>query len=265
MFSMMSRFAKRNVRRSGTCTARAALVALLLPAAAGAASLPPGFVYLRDVDPGIVQDMRYAGFNNFTGRPVPGYAAAECVLRREVAEALAKVQADLAAQNLALKVYDCYRPTRAVAAFANWARSADDAATRRFYPKLDKLRLFSLGYIAAHSAHSEGIAVDLTLVARDAAPAAPFDAHAAYGPCTAPAAQRAPDNALDLGTGFDCFDDKSRTASAGLTREQQRLRALLVAAMRQRGFHNYFREWWHFSYGARRQAQDFPIPARRPQ
>ena len=110
MFSIMSHPAKSVVGRIGTWAARTALVALLLPAAALAGGLPPGLVYLRDIEPSIAQDMRYAGFNNFTGRPLPGYDAAECVLRREAAEALARVQADLAEQNLALKVYDCYRP-----------------------------------------------------------------------------------------------------------------------------------------------------------
>jgi len=240
-------------------------IALALPAAA-TGSLPPGFVYLRDVAPGIAQDMRYAGANNFTGHPLPGYDAAECVLKREAAEALGRVQADLAKQNLGLKVYDCYRPTRAVLAFARWAQSADDGATRRFYPKLDKRRLFADGYIASHSAHSTGIAVDLTLIARDAKenkkPAA-FDPHATYGPCTGPAAQRAPDNSLDMGTGFDCFDGKAHTASGAVTPEQARRRGLLVAAMRKRGFRNYFREWWHFSFGARpAQAYDFAIAPR---
>jgi zinc D-Ala-D-Ala dipeptidase len=238
------------------------LLLALLPAAALAGGLPPGFVYLRDVAPGIAQDMRYAGANNFTGAKVPGYDAPECVLRREAAEALTRVEADLAKQQLGLKVYDCYRPTRAVAAFARWAKSADDGATKRFHPKLDKLRLFSLGYIASHSAHSTGIAVDLTLVPLPTPPAAAFDAAASYGPCTGPAAARAPDTSLDMGTGFDCFDGKSHTASAGLTTEQARLRALLIAAMRQRGFRNYFREWWHFSFGARPAlAYDFPIEA----
>ena len=125
MFLPMSHFAKRNVRRIGTW---AALAALLMPAAALAGGLPPGFVYLRDVAPGIAQDMRYAGANNFTGRPLPGYDAAECVLRRAAAEALARVEADLAGQNLGLKVYDCYRPTRAVAAFARWAQAAPTTA-----------------------------------------------------------------------------------------------------------------------------------------
>jgi len=236
-------------------------ILLLQPAAA--ASLPAGLVYLRDVDPSIVQDMRYAGLDNFTGRALPGYDAAECVLRREAAEALARVQRDLAAQNLGLKVYDCYRPTRAVAAFARWAQGADAGATKRFYPALDKRRLFALGYIAAHSTHSTGIAIDLTLIKLGDPPAPAFDRNATYGPCTAPAPERAPDASIDMGTGFDCFDDKSRTASAAISPQQQRWRAMLTAAMRARGFHNYFREWWHFSFGPRpEQAYDFVIVSR---
>jgi D-alanyl-D-alanine dipeptidase len=174
---------------------------------------------------------------------------------------LAAALLSLAQQQLALKVYDCYRPTRAVAAFARWAQSADDGATKRFYPKLGKRRLFALGYIASHSAHSTGIAVDLTLVPLPAPPAATFDPVAHSGPCTAPT--RAPDTSLDMGTGFDCFDDRSHTANAAISSDQTHRRALLVAAMRKRGFRNYFREWWHFTFGARpAQAYDFPIAPR---
>jgi len=238
------------------------LLALTLPAAA-AERLPAGFVYLRDIDPSIAQDMRYAGSDNFTGRPLPGYGAPECVLRHDVAQALAQVQADLARENLSLKVYDCYRPIRAVRAFARWANDgAREAPSKRFYPALEKRTLFAEGYIAAQSAHSTGNAVDLTLIARPAPPAPPYDRNAAYGPCTGPAAQRAPDNSLDMGTGFDCFDARSHTASAAITPEQKRWRGMLVAAMRKHGLHNYFREWWHFSFGARGQAYDFAIGGR---
>ena len=261
MFSIMSHPAKSVVGRIGTWAALAAR--LLLPAAALAGGLPPGLVYLRDVDPSIAQDMRYAGPNNFTGRPLPGYDAAECVLRREAAEALARVQADLAAQNLGLKVYDCYRPTRAVAAFARWAQERrrrrdqallpharqEPAVRRRLYRR-------AFGAFDRHRRRSH------TGCARRS-PRAAFDAHATYGACTGPVAQRAPDNSLDMGTGFDCFDDNSRTASSAIAPEQARLRGVLVAAMRKRGFHNYFREWWHFSFGPRpAQAFDFVIEAR---
>ena len=214
--------------------------------------LPPGFAYLRDVDPSIIQDMRYATHNNFTGRPLPGYGAGECILRREVAEGLKAVQADLASEHLGLKVYDCYRPSRASRAMVDWAHDSDDSdATRRFYPAMHKGNLFALGFIAAHSRHSTGTAVDVTLVRLPPAPVARFDPSAKYGPCTAPAARRAPDNSLDMGTGFDCFDVRSYGASSVIGVQQRIWRNELKAAMRRHGFANYFREWWHYSfYGA---------------
>jgi D-alanyl-D-alanine dipeptidase len=226
------------------------------------AQVPAGFVYLRDIDPTIAQDMRYAGTDNFVGRPLPGYEAPECILRPEVAAALKRVQVDLAASGLSLKVYDCYRPTRAVRAMAAWAHDGrSDNATKRFFPKLQKSSLFALGYIASRSQHSTGLAVDLTLIAASNAPAAAFDPAAAYGPCTGAAAQRSPDNSVDMGTGYDCFDLKSHTASAGISAEQRRWRNTLVEAMRRQGFANYDREWWHFSYArsGRPSQQDFPI------
>jgi len=247
----------------------AAAVACLLapiPQNAGAQSpLPPNFVYLRDVDPAIVQDIRYAGADNFVGRPLPGYDAAECILRREAAIALKQVQADLAGASLALKVYDCYRPARASRAMAQWAsNSRDDGATGRFYPKLRKDSLFALGYIAAYSKHSTGTAIDLTLIGTSSPQIVSFDPAAAYGPCTGPAPQRAPDNSLDMGTGYDCFDGKSHTASAAVSAEQRRFRNLLVAAMAKRGFSNYHREWWHYTFrsGASSSYFDFPIRPR---
>jgi D-alanyl-D-alanine dipeptidase len=239
------------------------LVLSLLALPAAARELPGGFVYLRDIDSSIAQDMRYATYNNFTGRPLPGYNAAECILRRDVATALSKVQADLAKQQLSLKVYDCYRPRRAVAAMGRWANEKTrEEPTKRFYPKTDRSQLFGRGYIAPQSAHSTGTAVDLTLVKLPIAPAAPFDRTAHYGACTGPAAERAPDNSLDMGTGYDCFDPKSFTRSGAISRGQMQERATLNDAMRRHGFVNYFREWWHFSYGARGPAQDFPIQPR---
>jgi len=233
---------------------------LLASAPALAGRLPPSFVYLRDVAPAIAQDMRYASYDNFTGRPLPGYDAPECVLRRGVADALAKVEADLAKQSLGLKVYDCYRPARAVRAFARWSQTPDPApSTKRFFPALEKRTLFAQGYIAARSAHSTGTAVDLTLIALPPARAPHYDRAAAYGPCTGSADKRAPDASLDMGTGFDCFDDKSHTANATISTEAKHRRGILLAAMRRRGFHNYFREWWHFSFGTRGPAYDVPI------
>ena len=244
-------------------TLSALAVALSLPAGAAAAQdLPQGLVRLRDVDATIAQDMRYATTNNFTGRPLPGYDAGQCILARAAALALKRVQADLARENLSLKVYDCYRPTRAVAAMARWAANSHASAdTRRFYPALKKDRLFALGWIAAHSAHSRGVAVDLTLVPKGS-PQPAFDPNAHYGSCAGATAARAPDNSLDMGTGYDCFDARSFTRAAGLTRDEQARRAHLVTAMGRRGFVNYKREWWHFSYPAADQRRAYDVPVR---
>jgi zinc D-Ala-D-Ala dipeptidase len=239
-------------------------IALAAPAGAIAATaLPGGLVYLRDVDPTIAQDIRYAGDDNFVGRPLPGYGAAECLLRRDAALALKKVQADLAATGVGLKVYDCYRPTRAVRAMAQWAGDGRGAGTsKRFFPRFDKAKLFALGYIAMRSAHSSGTAIDLTLVPVPTPPAAKFDPAAGYGSCAGPLAQRAPDDSLDMGTGYDCLDPASHTANGAIDKDQRRNRATLVAAMRKRGFKNYFREWWHFSFGTPAGYFDVPIGPR---
>jgi D-alanyl-D-alanine dipeptidase len=240
----------------------AALALLLSQSAHAQSRLPEGFVYLRAVDASIAQDMRYATLDNFTGHPLPGYDAGECVLKRPAAEALKRAQAELARQNLSLKVYDCYRPTRAVAAMARWAsdpRATPD--TSRFYPNLKKNRLFALGYISGSSAHSRGVAVDLTVVPKGTQPP-PFDPNARYGACTD--ATSTPDNSLDMGTGYDCFDNKSFTQDATITPAQRANRQILLDVLRRQGFPNYKREWWHFSYPAAdtRVAYDFVIERR---
>lgn len=232
------------------------LTGVLAARAVTVEALAPPLVFLRDVDATILQDMRYAGYDNFTGAPVAGYEAGECALHREAAEALARVQARLRARGLSLKVYDCYRPLRAVAAFMEWAnRRERKAASRRFFPTLSKDVLVQRGYIAPLSGHSRAIAVDLTLVALPVKPAAAFDPAAAYGPCTGLAASRAPDNSVDMGTGYDCFDTRSHTADRRITRAQRQSRETLVEAMAREGFANFEQEWWHFAF---RAAEDSP-------
>jgi D-alanyl-D-alanine dipeptidase len=243
--------------------ATALALATFAPAAdaAGSPGLPPPLAYLRLVDPTIAQDIRYATANNFTGRPLPGYDASECVLHRAAAQALAKVQADLAAAHLALKVYDCYRPERAVRAMAAWSQDGKNGApTKRFFPHIDKRNLFALGYIARYSRHSSGTAVDLTLIEKGAKSAAPFDPATHYGACDGPLTARAPDNSIDMGTGYDCLDPKGHTATSGVTLEQHNRRMMLVAAMRKRGFSNYRLEWWHFTFDGTGGARHYDVP-----
>jgi D-alanyl-D-alanine dipeptidase len=235
------------------------LVMTALTAAAAQAQTP--LIYLRDIDASIRQDMRYAGSDNFTGKPLPGYDAAECMLRRPVALALKRVQADLAVAGLSLKVYDCYRPAAAVSAMVRWVRDPKPAVdTTRFYPAVDKSKLLS-GYISGRSAHSRGVAVDLTLIPTNAAPTS-FIPGTQYGPCTAPQRERAPDNSVDMGTGYDCFDVKSHTGNASITAEQTVNRRILLDAMRRHGFTNYKRDWWHFSFDKADDGVAFNAPIR---
>jgi zinc D-Ala-D-Ala dipeptidase len=232
--------------------------------AATAQSLPGGFAFLRDIDPSIIQDIRYAGPNNFVGRPLAGYEADECVVRRDVGLALKRVQRELAPQKLALKMLDCYRPARAVHDMVVWAQNGRETpAERRYNPSFSKKDLFRLGYIAEHSGHSTGAAVDLTLVDLTAGNSGAYDPNKAYADCTAPASARVPEASVDMGTGYDCSDVKAHTAARSITPDQRRWRNVLVAAMARQGFVNYSKEWWHFSLpGAAGPAYDFPITAR---
>ena len=241
------------------------LLALIHMTPVGAQALPGDFVYLREIDPSIRQDMRYAGVHNFMGRPLAGYDAAECVVKRKVGLALRAVQQELAAQNLSLMMLDCYRPVRAVRDTVIWAQNGrETAAERRYNPAFSKAELFRRGYVAENSGHSTGAALDLTLVDVGAPPSARFDPARAYADCTAPAAKRAPEDSVDMGTGYDCSDAKAHTASPAITPAQRRMRGILLQAMARQGFVNYAREWWHFSLpSAGREPYDFPIIARR--
>jgi zinc D-Ala-D-Ala dipeptidase len=225
------------------------LIVMMLPAPALAASgLPRGFVYLREVDPTIVQDIRYAGSHNFVGRPIRGYLAAECVLSEPAANALEQVQRQLAEKKLSLIVWDCYRPKRAVDDFLKWSRDPSHTEMKaEFYPRIDKPSLFALGYLAKPSAHSRGSTVDLAIVpsALSSAPPPP-DPSQPLKPCTAPKGERFEDGTIDFGTGYDCLDALGHTSNAPSGGTALHNRQSLKSYMRAAGFRSYAREWWHF-------------------
>src|SRR4029077_21024333 len=226
-----------------------------------AETLPGGFVRLADIDPTIRQDIRYAGVNNFIGRPLAGYGGAECIVKRDVGLALKRVQEELARQHLSLKMLDCYRPVRAVHDMVVWSQNGHETpAERRYNPAFSKKDLFRLGYIATHSLHSTGSAVDLTLVDLNSDNSRTFDPNKAYADCTAPEAARAPEGSVDMGTGYDCCDLKAHTAARLITESQRLWRMTLVNAMAKQGFVNYAKVWWHFSLpGAGGPAYDLEI------
>ncbi len=200
-----------------------ALAAAIGAQTAWAQERPAAFVDASTLVPGLVTDIRYAGSHNFVGRPIDGYQAARCLLTRAAANALADVARDLAPRGLVIKVFDCYRPVRAVMNFVRWARDLNDAVAKaEFYPNVDKRTLFRDGYIASHSGHSRGSTADLTLAMHDG-------------------------HELDMGTPFDFFSPRSWTAAASISAEQHANRMTLAAAMRRRGFRGYDKEWWHFT------------------
>lgn len=225
----------------------ALIVTMLLDPALAGSALPRGFVYLRDVDPTIVQDIRYAGSHNFVGRPIRGYLAAECILSAPAARALQAAQRRLADKKLALIVWDCYRPRRAVDDFIKWSRDPARAEMKaEFYPRTEKRDLFAFGYLAARSAHSRGSAVDLGIVPGEVSIAPQPDPSRPLKACTSPKGERFEDGTIDLGTGYDCLDMIAHTSSAAVGGTVRQNRQILKSAMREAGFRAYFREWWHF-------------------
>jgi len=245
--------------------ARIALLAVfLLPTFAleACGQMPGEFVDISSVVSGIVLDIRYATPHNFVGRRIPGYEAARCLLTRQAAEALARVQTTLRGSGLGLKVYDCYRPQTAVDAFVEWGRDLGDQAMKaEFYPSVDKRNLFQDGYIAERSSHSRGSTVDLTIVALPAA-RPDTDRRTELVSCETEQSLRFADASLDMGTGYDCFSPRSHTLFAELPAEQRANRLLLKHLMESSGFVNLPEEWWHFTLSAEPHPDryfDFPV------
>lgn len=222
---------------------------------------PADFVHLRAIDPSILQELRYAQDHNFVGRPIVGYQAAECLLTRKAALALQHAQQRFLKLGYTLKVYDCYRPQRAVADFVEWSHSDSTLMKTEFYPHLDKSVLFP-DYIAYYSGHSRGSTVDLTLVKLPVTPSADYHPGDQLSPCTAPASKRFADNSIDMGTGWDCLDPKANTAHRPLSPKAIKNRALLHQGMKLAGFNNYPKEWWHYTLKNERYRHryfDFPV------
>ncbi|MGW7822771.1 M15 family metallopeptidase [Streptomyces puniciscabiei] len=251
-------------------TAFAALLAVATaPATAGATTdprAPKDFVALRTVDPTIIQEMRYFTAHNFVGERIDGYEQPLCILTRPAAEALHKAQLTLLRKGYTLKVYDCYRPQRAVNHFVRWAEDLDDQSMKgEFYPNVDKTRLFADGYIAGKSGHSRGSTMDLTIVKLPARPTRPYHPGQPLVPCFAPKAERFPDNSVDMGTGFDCFDTLAHTLDPRVQGEQRANRMLLKSTMESVGFVNLAEEWWHYTYKSEPYPDtyfDFPVSAK---
>lgn len=210
--------------------------------------MPEAFIHLSKVAPTIRQEIRYASSTNFMGRRIAGYKAAECIVTRDTAAALARTQEALNRKGLTLVMFDCYRPARAVADFMQWTQKPGPSDPA-WSPNVAKDRLVPDGYIAARSGHSRGSTVDvalarLTLSAEDQIPR--------QSPCA-----RADMTTMDVGTPFDCFDPASATAFEGISPKARINRDILLRAMTEAGFRNYSAEWWHYTLVAETNKTDF--------
>lgn len=186
--------------------------------------LPNGFVYVEDVIPDLAVELRYNTSNNFVGTSINGYQSNKLIVTTEAARALKLVHEELQEQNLCLKVYDGYRPQRAVNHFTKWARDLNDTINKqRFYPNVNKRNLFKEGYIASKSGHSRGSTIDLTII--DANTGKP----------------------LNMGSPYDFFGEESWVNYQNITKKQKGNRQLLQNVMLKNGFRNYAQEWWHFT------------------
>lgn len=184
-----------------------------------------GFVYLSDVAPEILQDMRYATSNNFLGRPVDGYLSGKAICTEVAAMALKAANTALLEMGYKIKVFDAYRPQKAVNDFWNWACDTNDTKMKyEYYPTYsDKTKLFEDGFIAKYSQHSRGSTFDITIV----------DIETGVD--------------VDMGSPFDFFGPISFIHNDLISESAQQNRVLLQNVMNDNGFSGYSKEWWHFN------------------
>jgi len=189
-----------------------------------AKEIPKVFDYIQNKIPTIELDIRYFSSNNFIGQPIDGYLAPKAVLSNQALKALIKVQKSLKPFGLGLKVFDAYRPQKAVDHFVRWGLDLNDTIMQNeYYPTVEKKNLFKEGYIAKKSGHSRGSTVDLTIVDLETK------------------------EELDMGSPFDFFGKASWVLYKNITSQQRANRMLLHTIMVQYGFNAYDQEWWHFT------------------
>ncbi|MEM1059768.1 MAG: M15 family metallopeptidase [Verrucomicrobiota bacterium] len=165
-------------------------------------------VDLTEELPGVVFDLRYTTRRNFM-REALYPPDAKPWARREVAERLARVQRDLAAEGLGLKIFDAYRP---------WS------VTKRMWNSRQRLGI-SPRFLAppwVGSNHNRGVALDLTLV------------------------DLATGRELEMPTGFDSFSERAHSSYPHLPGTIKNNREKLKTVMRRHGFATIRSEWWHF-------------------
>ena len=187
------------------------------------AQLPNNFVYLDEIIKDVVINLKYLSNDNFIGSPINGYINNRIIITKEAASALKHVQEDLSHFGYGLKVFDAYRPQKAVDHFFKWSKNNNKKMKSTHYPNIKKKRLFKEGYIASKSGHSRGSTVDLTII------------------------DIKNNKELDMGTIYDFFGEESWIDYSKLSSKQRANRLLLQSLMKKYGFRPLKEEWWHFT------------------
>ena len=182
------------------------------------------FVLLTDIVPSAILEMRYFSTYNFIGDRINGYEEPVALLTMEAARALKEASDEAFVKGYRFKIFDAYRPAKAVKHFMLWGIEDLDQRTKPFfYPDLEKQELFEKGYIASRSSHSRGSTVDLTLLDMKTG------------------------KEVDMGSPFDFFSEISHPDYKGVTDEQYENRMFLQNLMVRNGFEPIDCEWWHFT------------------
>ena len=187
-----------------------------------------GFVYVKSLIPDLIEDLRYFTTNNFMGERADGYEANHAILSKEAATALSKAADELREKGYVVKIFDAYRPQRAVDHFVRWSKTDDQRNKKDYYPDLAKKSLFPQ-YIATKSGHTKGSTIDMTICYKDT------------------------QKEVDMGGHFDYFGPPSHPTFTGkypggeVTPQHKKNRLMLRELMIRHGFKPYNSEWWHFT------------------
>ena len=182
------------------------------------------FVIINDIIPDIITELRYYSSFNFVGEHIDGYEEPVALLTKEAAEKLKKASDKLDSMEYRIKIWDSYRPQRAVDHFMRWGKNESDAKMKKyFYPDLTKKEVFEKGYVSTRSGHSRGSTLDITLI------------HKENG------------TDVDFGSCFDYFGDKAHYNYTEISPEQKKNRELLKKIMEENDFIALPEEWWHFT------------------
>lgn len=181
---------------------------------------------------------------------IPGYNGSRCIIEIEMAKQLSMIQNKLTPQGLSLRVYDAYRPQKAVNFFTEWSQLPETPIVKqRHHPRAEKKDFHELSYLSQTSSHTLGTAVDVTIIYNKELFRKDKEQHllGLWDP-----------QSLDMGNvGYLAFDERSWHAFDKLTVTQKENRKLLHDMMIGHEFELLETEFWHYYFSPHRNKETF--------